>query len=73
MVFTPNKDRTLRFCVDQLRINALTMRHRYPILEMDECIHFVEDAKIVFTLDASLACRQVEVDKRDRKNPVFVT
>ena len=51
MVFAPNKDGTLRFCVDYRRLNAMNIRDVYPIPRMDECINSVGDAKASSTLD----------------------
>ena len=54
VVFAPNKDDTLRFCVDYRRLDAMGVRDTYSISRMDECVDSLGDAKVFSTLDANL-------------------
>ncbi|CAN8061906.1 unnamed protein product [Agarophyton chilense] len=51
----------LRFCVDDRRLNSVTVRDSYPIPRMDECIDSLGDAQISTTLDANCGYWQVPV------------
>lgn len=43
MVLESKQDGSLRFCVDFRKLNSLTVRDKYPIPRMDECLDSLED------------------------------
>jgi hypothetical protein len=51
VVLVPKPDGTMRFCVDYLKLNAMTIRDTYPRPRMDECIDSLENVRIFITLD----------------------
>lgn len=51
--FVPEKDGTLRLCLYNCKLNAVTTQHSYPITRMDQCIESLVDSTISFTLDDS--------------------
>lgn len=51
IVFTPEKDCTLRFCIDYSKPYAVTICNLYPIPRMGECINSLGDVTIFLTLD----------------------
>ena len=53
VVFTTKKEGTLRFYVDYMSLNDMTVRDAYPILRMDDCINSLGDAKVFSALDAN--------------------
>jgi len=53
MVLVPKPDGTMRFCEDYRQLNEVTVRDVYPLPRMDDCIHFLGDAKGFSTLDSN--------------------
>lgn len=54
VVLVPEKDRTLRFCVDYCRLNKFTRRDCYPIPRMDKCIDSLGNATVFNNLDCKV-------------------
>lgn len=48
--FALNNDGSLRFCIDYLRLNAITIQDAFPIPGMDACLHSLCGATIISTL-----------------------
>lgn len=53
IVFTPEKDRSLRFCVDNPTLEAVTINDAYQILQLDKCIESLRETQIFLTLVAN--------------------
>jgi len=51
VVMVPKPDGSVRFCIDYRKLNLMTVRDAYPIPRMDECIDYLGDARVFFTLD----------------------
>ena len=52
VVFAPKKNGTLRFYVEYMRLNDMTVRDAYSIPRMNECIGSLVHAKVFSTLYA---------------------
>ena len=72
-MFAPEKDDTLRFCVDYRRLSAMTVDDAYLTLRMDECIDSLGDAKVFSTLDANSGYWQILIAPKDRDKTTFTT
>ena len=72
MVLVPKPDGSLRFCVDYLRLNPVTIRDSYPLPLMDECIDSLGDATLFITLDCNSGYWQITVSKKDQDKTSFV-
>ena len=71
VVIVPKQDRSLRFCVDYRRLNALTVRDTYPIPRMNECLDSLRESKVFTTLDCNSSYWKIPVAKEDQaKTPV---
>lgn len=66
IAFAPEKDGSLEFCVDYRSLGPMTMRVPYLQQLMDECIAFLGEARISWTLDANAGYYQIKIDGRDR-------
>lgn len=66
IVFVPRKYRTLGFCADYRKLNAVTKRDSYSIPHMDECIDSFGKATTFLTLDANSRYRQIKIDDTDK-------
>ena len=71
VVFVPKKYGTLRFCVDYMKLNAVTRRDSYPLPRMDECIDSLGEATIFSTLDCNSGYWQVKVADQDKDKTTF--
>lgn len=45
--FSPKKDGSLQFCVDDRSLNVVTISKSYSLLRMVECIALLEEAAII--------------------------
>lgn len=68
-----NKNDTLRFWVDNRKLNAVTKRGSNPIPHMEKGICELENAAIFKALDANSGCRQIKTEKSDRCKTAFTS
>jgi len=47
----PEKDETMRMCVDNCTINNITIKYMYPILSLDDILDESLDAKAFSMID----------------------
>ena len=73
VILVPKPDGSIRFCVDYRRLNALTLRDRYPIPRMNECVDLLGNAKVFTTLNANSEFWQVPMAEEDIKKTAFTT
>lgn len=62
VVIEPKKDRDLHFRVYCRQSNAVTVRDRYSIPRMDECIDFIGEEKLFSILNAISRFWQIEMN-----------
>ena len=55
----------MRLCVDYRQLNAVTLRTRYPILEVAQLLDSFEGANVFNVLDPSHGYCNVEVEEKD--------
>lgn len=65
-MFDP-KNGSLRFYVNQRKLNADTSKHAHPLPKMNECIDSLGEARIFSTVDASSGYWQIKNDKHNCK------
>ena len=73
VLFSPNKDVTLRFCIDDRLLNALNLRESYPIHRIDKYIDSLGEATVFSILDCNSGYRQIEIDEAEKEKTTFVT
>lgn len=73
VVLAPKSDGTLRFCVDYRRLNSVTIKDRYPLPRMEDCLDSLGDAKYFSTLDCNWGFWQIPMAKEDRSKTAFTT
>lgn len=67
----PKKDGSLCFCFDYRTLNVLTAKDVYPILQMDECLKSLDEARILQTLHANCRYFQIQIDEQDEDKTAF--
>lgn len=70
-MFAPKNDGSLRFCVDDRKLNAVTVGDSYPLHRMDWCIDSPGEATIFSTLDANSGYWQIKIEKKEREKTAF--
>ena len=61
IVFAPNRDGTIRFCVDYRKLNIVSVWGFYPLTRMKECIDSLGETQVI----TSLGCVQWLLVDRD--------
>lgn len=56
IVFTPKKDRSIRFCADYQKVKAASIRHSNALPHMNEYIDGFGEVTVFPALDANLRC-----------------
>jgi transposase InsO family protein len=70
--FVKKKDGSLRPCVDYRRLNAITLRDRYPIPLISDLIRSLSTAKIFSLMDLRGAYNLLRIKKGDEPKTAFV-
>lgn len=59
MLLVKKKDGTYRFCVDYHHLNAMTVKHKYPVPIIDEFLDELINAAWFSTLDLAARYHQI--------------
>lgn len=51
MLFVRKKDSTLRLCIDYRQLNKVTIKNKYPLLQIDDLFDQLKGASIFFMID----------------------
>lgn len=69
IIFVPNKDVTLQFCVDFHNFNAVSRRDYYAITQMKECLDLPGKVTVFSILDADSRYCQSRSTMQEKKGP----
>nr|VZI41800.1 unnamed protein product [Spirometra erinaceieuropaei] len=70
--FSPQKNGSLRLCIDYRRLNSVTVRDSFPLPRLDDTLDSLGGAAWFSTLDLKSGYRQVEIDPKDRPKTAFI-
>ena len=73
VVLVKKKDKSIRFCIDYRRLNAITMKDAFPLPKIDEIFDQLTDAKYYTKFDFKSGYFQVPLSKEDRPKTAFST
>jgi len=71
VVMVPKPHGSVRFCIDNRKLNLMTVKDAYPIPWMDECIDSLGDARVFATLDCNAGYWQIPVAEEDKHLTAF--
>ena len=71
LVQVPGKDP--RFCCDYRELNARTVKDKFPLPRIEDCLDALGGSKFFALLDLKRAYHQIAVDPKDRYKTAFVT
>jgi Reverse transcriptase (RNA-dependent DNA polymerase) len=69
----PKPDGSQQFCVDDRRLNEITVPDTYPIPRMDECLDSLGEVVGFPTLYFNSGCLKIPVDPADREKTAFTS
>ena len=73
LVFVRKKDGSVRCCMDNRRLNAVTVKDAYPLPRTEDCIDALSGATLFSTMDITSAYNQVPIKEEDIPKTAFVT
>ncbi|CAF4975208.1 unnamed protein product [Rotaria sp. Silwood1] len=73
VVLVKKKDKTMRFCIDYRRLNAITIKDAFPLPRIDEIFDQLSDAMYYTKFDFKSGYFQVPLSKEDRPKTAFST
>lgn len=71
IVLVKKKDKTMRFCIDYRRLNAITIKDASPLLRIDEIFDQLEDASYYTKFDFKSGYFQIPLKRGPSENRIF--
>jgi len=71
VVMVPKPDGSVRFCIDNRKLNLMNVKDAYPISRMDECVDSLGAARVFSTLDCYAGYWQIPVAEEDKHTTAF--
>jgi len=73
VIFVKKKDGSLRLCVDYRRLNAVTVKDRYPLPRIDSILDRLGGSTIFSKLDLKSGYNQIPIEEADIPKTAFST
>jgi hypothetical protein len=73
IIFVQKKDGTLRMCCDWRKLNAQTIKSRYPLPRIDELLDALQGAQVFSSLDLQSGYHQILISPEDAPKTAFTT
>ena len=72
-VLVRKKDGGVRYCIDMRGVNSVTIKDRFPLPRISECIDALGGCEYFSCLDMANGYYQIKMDEEDRDKTAFVT
>ena len=72
-VLVRKKNGKLRYCLDYRKLNQVTVKDAYPLLNISECLDSLGNAQFFSALDMSSGYYQIMIAEEDRPKTAFIT
>ena len=73
VLFTKNKDKTLRLCIDYRQLNRVTVKNRYPLPRIDNFFGQLRGVRVYSKIDLHTGYHQLRVRETDIPKTAFRT
>ena len=73
VLFTKNKVKTLRLCIDYRQLNRVTIKNRYPLPRIDDLFDQLKGARVYSKIDLRTGYHQSRVREADIPKTTFRT
>lgn len=73
LVVAPNRNGSLRFCVDYGKLNSMPFRDTYPLPFIYKCINSLHSATILLPLDSNRGYYQIPIDDAEKDKKTFTS
>jgi hypothetical protein len=72
-IFVKKKDQTLRMCVDYTPLNEVTIKNKYPLLQIDILFDQLTGARVFSKIDLRSGYHQIRIQSEDIPKTTFTT
>ena len=72
VVLIPKVDGTIRFCIDYRKLNAITVKDKYPLPRIDDLLDATQGHKYFTTLDCAAGYWQIPCPPEERPKLAFI-
>jgi hypothetical protein len=73
VLFVKKKNGSMRMCIDYRALNKVTLRNKYPLPHIDECLERFQGASHFTTLDLVSGYHQIQIQPSDVPKTAFST
>jgi hypothetical protein len=73
IVLAPKPDGTIRFCINYKKLNNLTIKDKFPLPRIDDCLDFLSGKTYFSTLDCFSGYWQCKLDEVSKPLTTFIS
>ena len=72
ILFSKKRDKTLRLCIDYLRLNMATIKNRYHLSRIDDLFHQLRGEQVYSKIDLRTGYHQMRVREANIPKTTFI-